>query len=324
MTVTVARRQPAWSTSPARRRRCAARSTATGSFTQSAVYACVRCLIERGIPNNGGYFRPIAVKVPTRQRHQPGPAGGGRGARPDRLSARNAVFGALAQVAPRPRAGLRVRRRHRHHHRRLLRRRPRRSCSWSSCTPRGAAGRTRTGSTPAPASVANFSNNPIEYLEGDHPLRIEEYAFVPDTGGAGQYRGGLAMVRQYRFLEREGALQLRTDRQRFQPWGLAGGKPGTPSSNLLIVGGVPRSPPRRRTASSTTATAAAHDGRRRRPRRPAGARPGAGRRGRRRREGHARPGAQRLRRRDRPRHWRGETSRHRCPARKLAPGRIRV
>jgi N-methylhydantoinase B len=51
------------------------------------------------------------------------------------------------------------------------------------------------------------------------------------------------MVRQYRFLEREGALQLRTDRQRFQSWGLAGGKSGAPSSNLLTRDGVPEDPP---------------------------------------------------------------------------------
>jgi N-methylhydantoinase B len=51
------------------------------------------------------------------------------------------------------------------------------------------------------------------------------------------------MVRQYRFLEREGALQLRTDRQRFLPWGLNGGKPGAPSSNLIVRDGVPEDPP---------------------------------------------------------------------------------
>jgi N-methylhydantoinase B len=74
-------------------------------------------------------------------------------------------------------------------------------------------------------------------------LRVEEYAFVPDSGGPGRYRGGLALVRQYRFLEREGALQLRTDRQKYQPWGLNGGKPGAPSSNLLVRGGIPENPP---------------------------------------------------------------------------------
>jgi len=94
----------------------------------------------------------------------------------------------------------------------------------------------RDGIDACSSVVANFSNNPIEQLEAEYPLRIEQYGFVPDSGGAGKYRGGLAMIRDYRFLEREGALQLRTDRHRFQPWGLAGGKPGGPSSNFLISG----------------------------------------------------------------------------------------
>jgi N-methylhydantoinase B len=92
----------------------------------------------------------------------------------------------------------------------------------------------RDGIDACSSIVANFSNNPIEQLEAEFPLRIEQYAFVTDSGGAGKHRGGLAMIRDYRFLEREGALQLRTDRQRFRPWGLAGGKPGAPSSNFLI------------------------------------------------------------------------------------------
>jgi N-methylhydantoinase B len=51
------------------------------------------------------------------------------------------------------------------------------------------------------------------------------------------------MVRQYRFLEREGVLQLRTDRQKFLPWGLEGGKPGSPSSNVVTIDGVREVPP---------------------------------------------------------------------------------
>jgi N-methylhydantoinase B len=51
------------------------------------------------------------------------------------------------------------------------------------------------------------------------------------------------MVRQYKFLEREGVLQLRTDRQKFLPWSLAGGKPGAPSANLVIIDGQPEVPP---------------------------------------------------------------------------------
>jgi N-methylhydantoinase B len=215
---------------------------ATGSFAKSAVYACVRAVMSSAIPNNGGYFRPITVKVPSRSVINPDlPAPvAARGLTGFRLT--NAILGALAQVAPdrvpacesggdtgitiagyddRDRAFVFLEFLH---------------ASWG--------GRPDQDGIDACSSIsANFSNNPIEYLEGDHPLRIEEYAFAPDTGGPGRYRGGLAMVRQYRFLEREAALQLRTDRQRFLPWGLHGGKPGRPSSNLLIRDGRTEVPP---------------------------------------------------------------------------------
>ena len=80
-------------------------------------------------------------------------------------------------------------------------------------------------------------------LQYEYPIAIERYGFLPDTGGPGRFRGGLALVRQYRFLEAEGVLQLRTDRRRFLPYGLAGGRPGTPSANLLNPGGEARELP---------------------------------------------------------------------------------
>jgi len=66
---------------------------------------------------------------------------------------------------------------------------------------------------------------------------------VPDSGGAGKFRGGLAIARQYRFLETTGTLQLRTDRRRFLAYGLNGGRPGTPSDNVLNPDTEPRQLP---------------------------------------------------------------------------------
>jgi N-methylhydantoinase B len=62
---------------------------------------------------------------------------------------------------------------------------------------------------------------------------VDEYGLMPDTGGAGQYRGGLALIRQFRFVGDEAILQVRSDRRDYLPWGLAGGQPGAPSSNVL-------------------------------------------------------------------------------------------
>jgi N-methylhydantoinase B len=58
-----------------------------------------------------------------------------------------------------------------------------------------------------------------------------------------KFRGGLALERQYRFLEAEGTLQFRTDRRNHVPYGLAGGRPGTPSRNVLNPGTAERELP---------------------------------------------------------------------------------
>ncbi|HTG20368.1 MAG TPA: hydantoinase B/oxoprolinase family protein, partial [Reyranella sp.] len=59
------------------------------------------------------------------------------------------------------------------------------------------------------------------------------YEFVADKAGAGKYRGGVPFRRDYRFLEEEGTLQVRSDRRDHRPFGLYGGSPGGPSENYF-------------------------------------------------------------------------------------------
>jgi len=84
----------------------------------------------------------------------------------------------------------------------------------------------------------NLSNTPVEVLEAQHPVRIEEYGFVPNSGGAGRWRGGLGIRRSYRLLSDEAFLQLRADRVKFQPYGLSGGHPGHATRNLFVSAGA--------------------------------------------------------------------------------------
>ena len=81
-----------------------------------------------------------------------------------------------------------------------------------------------------------MANTPIESIESDQPLLVERYSLVPDTGGAGQYRGGLGIIREFRLLADEATFQLRSDRTNFRPWGVEGGKDGTPTQNILNPG----------------------------------------------------------------------------------------
>jgi N-methylhydantoinase B len=91
--------------------------------------------------------------------------------------------------------------------------------------------------------LANLGNQPVELIEADQPLRVERYGLVPDSGGAGRQRGGLAYVREYTVLAERATLTIRTDRRDHPPYGLAGGEPGAPSANVVVSGGETRALP---------------------------------------------------------------------------------
>jgi N-methylhydantoinase B len=113
---------------------------------------------------------------------------------------------------------------------------------------------TRDGVDACSSSVVNFSNNPIEVIESEYPILIERYGYVADTGGPGKFRGGLAIVRQYRFLERTATLQLRTDRRRFLPYG-SGRRPPRHPVRQCLEPRHGRAPSSRASARSRSGTA---------------------------------------------------------------------
>jgi N-methylhydantoinase B len=78
-------------------------------------------------------------------------------------------------------------------------------------------------------SLYVMSSTPAEVVEAEFPIVLDSYGYVPNTGGAGKYRGGLSMERTFRLLADEALLQLRSDRREVMAYGLQGGKPGTPS-----------------------------------------------------------------------------------------------
>ena len=84
--------------------------------------------------------------------------------------------------------------------------------------------------------AANLGNTPIELLESRHPVEITCYSFVQNSGGPGRTRGGVALQRGYRLLADEAVLVMRSDRRAHLPYGLEGGRGGTPSWNVLNPG----------------------------------------------------------------------------------------
>ena len=78
-------------------------------------------------------------------------------------------------------------------------------------------------------------NYPIEFEEGEFPLRIEQYAIRPDSAGPGFYRGGCGVVRDVLVLV-DCTLSTRMDNVRFPCFGLNGGRAGQPGRFVLNPG----------------------------------------------------------------------------------------
>jgi N-methylhydantoinase B len=75
--------------------------------------------------------------------------------------------------------------------------------------------------------VGNTATQPVELIEQLNPLTIEEWSLVPDSGGAGRTRGGLATRRTYRVEYEEATCSVTSERGRVAPEGLFGGGAGS-------------------------------------------------------------------------------------------------
>lgn len=85
----------------------------------------------------------------------------------------------------------------------------------------------------------NTENAPVEETESNYPVRIVRYGLVPDSEGAGRFRGGLGLQRDYEFPE-AATFTVLADRDKAGPHGLFGGLPGSVSRYILFpAGGAP-------------------------------------------------------------------------------------
>ena len=71
------------------------------------------------------------------------------------------------------------------------------------------------------------SNIPIEITEARYGVRVEEYGFHNEDGGAGAHRGGKGVVLSYRILSDDADISSFFGRGNTPPWGIAGGEPGS-------------------------------------------------------------------------------------------------
>jgi N-methylhydantoinase B len=203
--------------------------------TRSAATGAVRMVLDSSIPNSAGYFRAIEVRAPEASVVNPVEPGacGARGITGFRIM--DTVLGALAQAVPDrvPADG--------EGGNTILsmggydeRFRPFVYVDLVSGARGGASWADGVEGIPHPLS--NIANTPVELIESDLPVRIEAYGFLPDSAGAGKYRGALGQIREVRCLAADATLQIRSDKRHHRPYGLQGGKPGTPSWNILNPG----------------------------------------------------------------------------------------
>ncbi len=91
------------------------------------------------------------------------------------------------------------------------------------------------GASATATHLSNLHITPIEILESEYPCRIARFDLVPDSGGAGRWRGGLALRREYELLG-DATVIRRFDKTRFPPSGIAGGTSGERARFVVRLG----------------------------------------------------------------------------------------
>jgi len=203
---------------------------ATLTFTYAAVAFFLKCIVSDDIPVNDGFYRTVNVYAPegtvVNATRPVGVVGGWEVAQrvcgvlfrafaqcqPDRaVAAAKGIMCNIGFGGPNPR-------------------RPGSFYAHYETVAGGSGGRNGVdGMDGVQTDLTNTENAPVEELEMQYPVRIARYELIPDSDGAGAYRGGLGIRRQYQFPYGGMRFSIISDRTRFRPWGIAGGEPGSPA-----------------------------------------------------------------------------------------------
>src|SRR3546814_13066212 len=78
------------------------------------------------------------------------------------------------------------------------------------------------GMDAAHVHMTNTSNLPVESMELEFPVVVERYELTEDSGGAGEFRGGMGITREFRMYGEDLTVALGSDRQKFTAQGELG------------------------------------------------------------------------------------------------------
>lgn len=205
------------------------------AVTRSAVYFVCRCVTNPEIPPNQGCYDPISVTIPSGSLldpDQPAAVVGGNVETSQRVT--DVVFDAFADA--------------------LDDRVPAQSQGTMNNLTIGSrddgftyyetigggfgARPDKDGIDGVQVGMTNTLNTPVESLELEYPMRVERYALRPDSGGQGQYRGGLGIERSVTVAV-DATVSLLTERRQTAPSGRAGGEEGVTGRNEIDGEPVP-------------------------------------------------------------------------------------
>jgi N-methylhydantoinase B len=204
------------------------------NYTRSYSYAAIKCLTDPLGPMNEGALRPVTVTAPEGCFLNPRPPAGGGPRAIICYRTFEAVLGALAPALPE-----RVAAAASHFANPTFggwdRARGRRFVAYELVLSGTGARATKDGCE-GMSWAFNASNIPVEAQEAAQPIVVERFGFVPDSAGAGTFRGGCGIRRDLRFLADDGKLTNLSERQRFEPYGIFGGRPGRLARTVINPG----------------------------------------------------------------------------------------
>ena len=201
----------------------------------ATVYTVMKALLDPDAPANGGAFRAVEIRAPAGCIVNPVP--------PAPVGARSiscgvvdgVIVSALSAAMPEKRMAPSG-----PHHLLLVAGTDPRTGRYfvNYETVAGALGARahRDGMDAVRTLSSGSANLPVEALEHAYPLRIEQYALRSGSGGAGAFRGGDGLVRDYRVLGDDVTVSLTGERQSNPAKGIAGGDDGAVGAFILDPG----------------------------------------------------------------------------------------
>jgi N-methylhydantoinase B len=205
------------------------------SVAKSAVYFVVRAVTDPDIPPNHGCYEPVTVSAPDGSVLNPEPPAavvGGNVETSQRVMdvTLAALSEAVPDVVPAGSQGTM--------NNLIIGDRTGEFTYYETIGGGFGARPDKDGMDGVQVGMTNTLNTPVEAMETEYPLWVNQYALRPSSGGDGRYRGGLGLERTVT-VETDATVSLLTERRRTAPAGINGGEDGATGQNLVDGETVP-------------------------------------------------------------------------------------